>query len=590
MLRFHKRQTGRWFRAICFLFLLAGLSMSENLSVTAHTIGSPTGEIIERFHAKLTVHKDARLSVTETIDYDFGHNERHGIYRDIPVKYQTASGNHQSIVLKVKGVTDEQGREEKYETSTEGNNLRIKIGDPDKTITGPHTYVIEYETAFIYGYFDAYDEIYWNVTGNAWESPIKKTAVEIVLPEPVPTNDLEASCYMGSFGSTETCDLYGGTRDDGYAMNFPERLEPGEGVTVALGFPKGLIREPHPAERALLFVFDNPLVLLPIATLIVMYLWWYRHGRDPKGRGTIIPEYEAPEKLSALEVAGILENKVSSEHISAGLIELAVSGLITIRQTEKKKLLVFTEEDYVFRRTAKPAQTDIERALLLGLFDSIEAPEKEVALSELKQKFYTHIPKIEKEVFSELVKKKYFLKSPKAVREKYVLYGIIAVVASVFLLSFLSPGPANFVGLAISFVIYFFFVIFMPSVTKAGALMKERILGLKDYLQIAEKNRLEFHNAPAKRPELFEALLPFAFVLGVEKAWAKEFEDLYQRPPEWYSSTAGGSFSANSFVSDLGGFQSAASGTLASAPGGSSGSGGGGSSGGGGGGGGGGSW
>lgn len=61
--------------------------------------------------------------------------------------------------------------------------------------------------------------------------------------------------------------------------------------------------------------------------------------------------------------------------------------------------------------------------------------------------------------------------------------------------------------------------------------MKEYLLGLKMYLQIAEKDRLDFHNAPEKNPEIFEKLLPYAMVLGVEKALAKEFKGIYIEQP-----------------------------------------------------------
>ncbi len=132
----------------------------------------------------------------------------------------------------------------------------------------------------------------------------------------------------------------------------------------------------------------------------------------------------------------------------------------------------------------------------------------------------------------------------------------------------------------------------MPAYTQKGAEMKEYILGLKKYMTVAEKDRIEFHNAPDKNPEIFETLLPFAMVLGVEKLWAKQFEGIYRQNPSWYSDRSNHAFSAVAFTNNLGGFsgsvQSAFAATTTAASGGSGFSGGG--SGGGGGGGGGGSW
>ncbi len=128
----------------------------------------------------------------------------------------------------------------------------------------------------------------------------------------------------------------------------------------------------------------------------------------------------------------------------------------------------------------------------------------------------------------------------------------------------------------------------MPAKTRKGTLLKEHILGLKDYLQIAEKNRLDFHNAPEKSPELFEKLLPYAIILGVSSAWAKEFDGLMTTPPRWYEGGAYPVFTPVLFADDMNSLNTAV--VSAATPASSGGSGGGGSSGGGFGGGGGGSW
>ena len=127
----------------------------------------------------------------------------------------------------------------------------------------------------------------------------------------------------------------------------------------------------------------------------------------------------------------------------------------------------------------------------------------------------------------------------------------------------------------------------MPKRTKKGVLTKEYILGLKQYLSVAEKDRLNFHNAPEKNPQHFEALLPYAMVLGVEKQWAKQFEGIYIDTSAWCTGFYIGSFSSRDFTNSLNSFGSQAKSTFATP---SSGAGGGGFAGGGGGGGGGGSW
>jgi len=153
-------------------------------------------------------------------------------------------------------------------------------------------------------------------------------------------------------------------------------------------------------------------------------------------------------------------------------------------------------------------------------------------------------------------------------------------------------GPSiifNFVLVGITVAV---FGLVMPARTKEGVLAREHILGLKSYLQVAEKDRLKFHNAPDKNPKTFEKFLPFAMVLGVEKEWAKQFEGIYNTNPSWYSDPSMGNFSAVVLASGLNNFGNMAQTTLSSKPSSSGGGSGfsGGSSGGGFGGGGGGSW
>ncbi len=574
-------------KLLAFCFLLSSLFLGiSSESVSAQSSSGSEEERISRYATDIRLDLDAVLFVTETIEYDFGINERHGIYRDIPVRYETAAGNRQSIVISVNDVMDESGRAYPYQLSDEGENLRIKIGDPDRVVSGRQTYRIHYSVRYAVGYFDAFDEIYWNAVGHRFLVPIENVSIAVTIPEGVYGSTVQQSCYSGAFGDTRRCDEYGRWEGNTYSVTLPYALQAGEGVTVAVGFPKGIVVQPKMFSRAFSFIIDNPITLFPLVVFGGMFFLWYRIGRDPYGRGVIIAEYVPPEALSVLETAGLLKGSITSEHISAAIIELATTGFLIIRKTEKK-ILFLSKEDYVFKRTEKPVTDPLRKKTLESLFGS-DTPNAETTLSDLKEKFFRHIPEIEKLVFERLVGQKYFPESPKKVLGRYILFGFAA--AFVAFVVWRPESPSAVIAVALSFVIYGAFILVMPKVTRSGALMKERLLGLKEYLQIAEKDRIAFHNAPEKRPELFEALLPFAMVFGVEKAWAKEFQDMYTTPPSWYQGQAAGHFSSVSFVSGLDEFHSAAASTLASAPGGSSGSGGGGFSGGGGGGGGGGSW
>jgi uncharacterized membrane protein YgcG len=577
--QFFQKQKVQVFLGLLFVLFFSGISGAAAQEMSA--------EKIDSFMVDLKIEKDATLFVVETIYYDFGTNEKHGIYRDIPVEYKTKLGNNQSLSVHVESVTNETGIAYTYETSTDGGYLRVKIGDKGMLVYGKHTYVIRYRVKDAFGYFESFDELYWNITGNRWPVPIESANVVLHLPGNFSQDIIKTSCYQGSFGSNQSCDGTGNFSGDTYSAHATAPLGIGEGVTVAVGFPKGVIIEPTKSDRVISFIKDNPISLLPIIVFVAMFTLWYRNGRDPKGRGVIIPEYDVPDNLSILEIAGLIHNHISAKEISAAIIDLAVHGYINIEK-KTEKILFFDNDDYVFHRLEKqPVKGSLEAMLLKALFSKDEYND-DVKLSQLKNKFYTHVSLIETAVLDSLVSKKYLIQNPKKLLGRYIGAGAAAPVLIVVFGRIY--GVIGVFSVAFSATIYFIFSWLMPRVTQSGALLKEQILGLKEYLQIAEKNRIEFHNAPAKSPELFEKLLPAAMVLGVTAIWAKEFADISMEPPQWYSGPVGTHFSVVSFSSDLNSFSTATTSSLASAPGGSSGSGGGGFSGGGGGGGGGGSW
>jgi uncharacterized membrane protein len=129
----------------------------------------------------------------------------------------------------------------------------------------------------------------------------------------------------------------------------------------------------------------------------------------------------------------------------------------------------------------------------------------------------------------------------------------------------------------------------MPARTSTGALARLEVLGFEEFLDRAERDRLE----RMADPHLFSRFLPYAIALDVSDNWAKAFEGIYQEPPDWYTSrTPLTYFHPHGFSRSMGTMTSSLAGAMFAAPrsSGSGGGGGGGSSGGGFGGGGGGSW
>ena len=127
----------------------------------------------------------------------------------------------------------------------------------------------------------------------------------------------------------------------------------------------------------------------------------------------------------------------------------------------------------------------------------------------------------------------------------------------------------------------------IPKRTAYGNELLGKIKGFKNFLETAEKDRLEA--MVMENPNYFYDILPYTYVLGVSDKWIEKFETISLQAPKWYDSPSG--FSNHNFNSFMNTTMKSVQTAMTSSPSSSSGgSSGGGSSGGGSGGGGGGSW
>lgn len=571
-------------KKIIFAIIFAGLFLAQGVFAL---------EKIDNFEVALKINSDSNLEIEEKIEYNFGAEEKHGIFREIPIKYKRGQANYNLRISDIR-VTDEAGQKYKFSVFRSRGYVKIKIGDKDKFVTGQKTYIISYKVKRAINYFDDHDELYWNVTGNEWSVAIEKAKTRTAFSNfRVKYEDLQSTCFAGSFGSAQNCEYskpYCGP--DRYCQQIvfeQKNLSPGQGLTIVVGWPKGLVKKPSVIQSFLYILQDNWILLLPIVVFVIMLSLWFKRGRDPKGRGTIIAQYEPPDNLTPVEVGTVIDEKVDKKDISAEIIYLAVKGYLKIIRLEGGGL--FKTKDYELQKLKDEngLPNDFDKKLMESLFGS----KNSIKLSDVKKdfNFYKDITETIEKIYQSVVNKNYFEKNPNKVKTIYIIIGVI-----IWFFGFLSRFIFGGFGMVSGFIaglIVIIFGIFMPVKTRKGVLVKEHILGLKEYLSVAEKERLSFHNAPEKNPEHFERLLPYAMALGVEKEWAKQFEGIYNQQPNWYAGSVSGGFSVAVFVNDLGRFQASANavfGGRGSAASGGSGFGGGGFSGGGFGGGGGGSW
>lgn len=546
------------------LFLLMGLALIFLCLPCMAQEGSIT---INNFHTDALVNSDGTVTITETIQVQFW-GIRHGLYRDIPVEYNTPQGFGYRIWLDILSIKE--GVEPlKYEISRTGSNERLKIYVPNAS-NSVRTIILQYsvEHAMKFwnanGNLSAYDHFYWNVTGDQWQVPIQAASATITLPEKV--KGVRVLTYQGRYQSKEAAAQM--TNANIVQVEATRPLSPFEGLSVEVAFNPGVVQRPSFLDEAGYFLRANWVFCIPILVFITMVLVWRTYGKDPRLR-PIAAQYEPPEGMTPAEMGTLIDNKCQIRDMTASLVDLAVRGFLVIEQHGEDQLFgLLGKRDYTFTLKKKQAEwTGLqahERELLDALFGS---GMETVRLSDLQNKFYTHVPLIRNKVYDALLQRHYYLRRPDSVQGIYIgLAVVVAVLAGIGSATGRTLGitPTSLVVAGIlSAVSIAGFGWFMPTRTILGSRVLEGILGFEEFLRRVEEPRFA---RVIKTPEMFEKFLPYAMAMGVESNWAKAFEGIYKEPPSWYRGGIHPVFYPSLFVSDLGHMTTSTASTFTSTP------------------------
>ena len=601
--------------AVAGLWAAAGWVLAPTGDAAAATVasGQPGAERIVSYDVALRIEAGGDLAVTETIAYDFGTSSRHGILRHIPVRLRYDDRYDRVYPLRIERVSASEGTPAGYTTEDAGHLKRIRIGDPDRTVTGTHTYTIAYRVAHALNGFEDHDELYWNAVGSEWDVAVEQARVTVEAPATIS----RVGCFTGPTGSGLAC---ASSSADGTTARFGQAgMGPNESLTVVVALPKGAVPDPVPRldERwtpARAFAATPGTVgaagaLLAASVAGLVALVW-RTGRDRRYAGSgvdvvfggpgaaeqtvgllerpITPvEFEPPHGMRPGQVGTLVDERAHPIDVIATIIDLAVRGYLRIEEIPRSGWFGKADWRLTRRHDADDGLKRYERLLLDGLFRDGD----EVLLSTLKDTFAARLAKVRDALYADATDERWFAARPDRIRLKWVLIGAAVTVVGAGLTALaaarthagLVPVPVVLLGLALMAGSGA-----MPRRTARGTAALRRVAGFRRFIEESEAERARF----AERKNLFSEYLPYAVVFGCTEKWARAFAGLDGELPEvaWYSSSR--PFTTSGFTSSMRGFTNATAGTITSTPSGSgsSGFGGGGSSGGGGGGGGGGSW
>ena len=587
------------------------------VAVASLVLGEPASardaESISTYDAKLEVHADGSMRVTETIAYNFGSNRKHGIFRNIPDTFEYDDEHNRVYPIDDVKVTRD-GKAEKFAESSENRQHVIKIGDKDTQLEGAHTYAISYTVKGAINAFTDHEELYWNAIGAEWAVPIATATAEVTGPAAVQ----QVTCYAGPFGGKDPCDQ--ATKDGSSARFTTAGIGDARALTVVVAFPAGSISNPGPILKRRPNIANGlhptPInlgggVLVALLGSAAALFAAYRVGRDRRYVGTlpglvpgygeaaveqrkplgdkppVVVEFGVPDGIRPGQVGTLQDERADVVDVTATIVDFAVRGHLHIKE------LGGNDWELTKRTDAHPSFLPYEQALFTALFFDRDS----VTVSDLKQTFATSLSKVRDLLYTDMVAQGWYKRSPRTTRNIARIVSFLGVLVSgaiALVLAAFTPLGLVGLGLLVAAIVLFIVSGTFPARTGKGSAALSRLQGLRLYISQAEAAQIQFQ----ERMRIFSELMPYAIVFGLAEHWASVFQRIgafdgaHGGPPlYWYTGPYGWSFlafnhSINSFSSQVG---TAISSTPPSASG-SSGFGGGGFSGGGGGGGGGGSW
>ena len=567
------------------------------LCTPINVFASPSEYVIDSYEILVVVNENNSFDITETIYVDFM-VLKHGIFRSLPLRNEVVRlDGTKSFNRAVISNIDVIGA--RYTTYREGITEVIKIGDPDITLTGKQNYFLQYTYDIGRDTGRDYDELYYNLVGNEWDTTISGLTFEVIMPKSFDESKLGFS--VGGKSSTlndgVTYSVSGNTIKGAYSGT----LKPGEGLTLRLELPEGYFV----GARGNIDTVTNILAFLPVIFVIICIILWRKFGRDDKVIETV--EFYPPEGYNSAEIGFIYKGNSAPKDVVSLLIYLANKGYVKISETKNKSLFITSKGFKITKVKEYDGDNESEELFINGLFLGCR---NEVTDRDLRNSFYTTLIKIRANLNKKENKHVIFEKSSTIIR-----FFIGLLILSAFLIVSVKPvwdltGPVTLpfailfpiIGFLLMFLLLrgnksmamkitavFFGIMFgvapmmifiipalifepgyiwmfavgiicilimaiimrlMPKRTKLGNELLGKIKGFRNFLETAEKDKLE--ELVTREPSYFYNILPYTYVLGVSDKWIKKFEVIGSRPPDWYDS--GDAFSAALIFALLNGY------------------------------------
>ena len=534
--------------SILFMFMVMFLFNSSRLdAVILHS------EKIRNYEVTVQINKNGTLTVNEVIDYQFGEEFKHGIYRDIPLRSKRFGFDVHKSFIKMNWIKRD-GKDEEYTKNHFYEGIRYRIGSETELVNLYKTesvYELNYDIYNAVFEKDGIYQVYYNAIGQFWNVPIEQASVIIRFPDgqKIKKNEIEKlEVYTGSYG--EKGENYDILENDEEIHISTKELEAKNGLTFMLNLKTDKI-SPTLVDKLKIVYLSNPaIIILPFLLLfltIYSIVTWKFFGKDPQGK-SVIPEFNLPKDISPMFAAYINGERDTVEILNAGIFTLLTKGFIVANRVNGE--IKYNKES----KTAYTQETQLaeEERMLLDALSSekndIFGSEKRIynkansIIEILKDKYHKIIYKnngsflvpfyCAAPVFMIFI----FSQTNFEIFNPFIILYILITLGSFFhriwitvskklligLLIIVILGVSFYQGIEIFVFTTYFVILFIVyakligKYTNEGLRKKEYLKGMKMYIKTAEENQIRKFDNVKELIEYFNGILPFAVALGVK--------------------------------------------------------------------------
>lgn len=547
----------------------------------------------------------SKLHVKEVLTAVFpDSNQNHGITRAIPSTNQggmniTASSESSlNLTAKRNGVKEPIAKSEK-----EDGYYMFYFGKSNEYVHGEQVYTLEYDFENVVTEFDnsgnmtwngnnaKFQELFWDTNGTGWKQKFNSLTARLHLPADIAKNlENNTSCYVGKYGTSNggakvstRCEV---SSDDETTYNSDalnvvlgksaetvitfetDNLTAGENLSFAVDFKPNTFIVPKPRQSYILLIVvivNGIISALMIIYAISKYVKITGEKKKYDKSLFVKPEYAPQKNLTVAEAAEVSIKSVKSSFV-ATLLELAVNHNIEIIKGEKKGLLkdkLSWEIKLINDKNLTDPQKAVLKILNGGTMPTINetfAVEKHHATSSLesiKRSYHTNAVALlkTKSLFEEKEK------GLGGLTACAILSALSLIFTFAFGLGLIESSPSIFgSGYLTVIIVVINLTTLIITTTISGSATKyakrtmkgieasKYLEGLKLYIEMAEKDRLKFLQSVKGADtstkgivKIYEKLLPYACIFGVEDSWMEELNKYYQEHPDvehnWYYGT-----------------------------------------------------